>query len=86
MRLASAAVFASFVLSSLACESNPNYFLTFYGYPDNDVGGDQIAYLCPGRSGYVAGGDGSYANPLTGAVSGEYSTSVFTAYTDALLP
>jgi hypothetical protein len=37
---------------------------TFYGYPDNDPPGPATAYDCGGRN-YVAGGTGTYADPLT---------------------
>lgn len=47
---------------------------TFYGAPDNDPPGPATAYSCGGRN-YVAGGTGTYANPLTFAtVPGEYTT------------
>lgn len=46
---------------------------TFYGYPDNSPPGAGIAYTQCGRS--VAGGTGSYDDPVTFATaSGEFNT------------
>jgi hypothetical protein len=59
-----ATVLASLVLSSLACQESSDFTMTFYGYPDNSPPGPQVALSCGGRNG-VAGGTGTYADPLT---------------------
>ena len=46
---------------------------TFYGYPDNDPPESATAYNCGGRN-FVAGGTGTYADPLTMAsAQGEFN-------------
>ena len=60
---------AALVVSSNATPTNtcsllPQQQITFYGWPDNDPAGDDIAYVCPGRTG-SATGTGTYADPLT---------------------
>ncbi|KAI1332975.1 hypothetical protein F5Y16DRAFT_558 [Xylariaceae sp. FL0255] len=49
---------------SAACSITDGVKTTFYGSPDNSPPGDGTAYDCLGR-GYVAGGTGTYADPLT---------------------
>jgi hypothetical protein len=67
-------VIASSTMSSSACSITTNNKVTFYGYPDNDPPGAGTAYNCGGRNN-VAGGVGTYANPLTFAsAQGEYSS------------
>ncbi|RAL15826.1 uncharacterized protein BO97DRAFT_431591 [Aspergillus homomorphus CBS 101889] len=57
---------------NVPCAIVPKVSYTFYGYPDNDPPGADIAYDC-GR-GYTAGGIGTYANPLTFATApGEFA-------------
>ena len=59
--------------SAKACSITSGVHMTFYGYPDNDPPGPATAYNCGGRN-YVAGGVGTYSNPLTFASNkGEYS-------------
>lgn len=56
-----------------ACSREGSVELTFYGYPDNDPPGADTAYNCGGRN-YVAGGTGTYDDPLTMAsAEGEFS-------------
>lgn len=56
-----------------ACSLVTNVHTTFYGAPDNDPPGPATAYNCGGRN-YIAGGTGTYANPLTFATApGEYN-------------
>lgn len=47
-----------------ACSTVSGVAVTFYGYPDNDPPGPATALNCGGRN-YVAGGDGTFGNPLT---------------------
>lgn len=62
-----------FAHSAWACSVVSNVKVTFYGYPDNDPPGANIAYSC-GSRGYKAGGTGTYADPLTMAsAAGEYT-------------
>jgi len=62
------AALALFMSSALACQPTSNYLMSYYGYVDNDPAGPAVSYNCGGRGG-KAGGDGSYANPLTAAVA-----------------
>jgi hypothetical protein len=56
-----------------ACSIVSGVTMTFYGYPDNSPPGAGTAYNCGGRN-YVAGGTGTYSDPLTFASdSSEYS-------------
>lgn len=55
------------ILGANACSVVGNVEMTFYGYPDNSPPGPGIAYDC-GR-GYVAGGTGTYSDPLTMATA-----------------
>lgn len=60
--------------STRACSVVTDVKTTFYGAPDNDPPGLATAYNCSGRN-YIAGGIGTYANPLTFASApGEYNT------------
>ena len=62
----------SFGLSQ-SCSTVQNSQITFYGWPDNDPPSAQTAYNCGNRN-FVAGGSGTYADPLTFASApGEYS-------------
>jgi len=65
---ATIAAFALFMSSALACQPTSNFKMSYYGYVDNDPAGSSVAYNCGGR-GTHAGGDGTYANPLTAAVA-----------------
>ncbi|KAM7201339.1 hypothetical protein V8F33_003439 [Rhypophila sp. PSN 637] len=47
-----------------ACSTVSGVAVTFYGYPDNDPPGPATAYNCGGRNN-IAGGVGTYDNPLT---------------------
>jgi hypothetical protein len=49
---------------SSACSIPGNFIVTFYGYPDNSPPGPVTAHNCAGRD-YVAGGSGSYDDPVT---------------------
>ncbi|KAI4116351.1 MAG: hypothetical protein LQ345_003206 [Seirophora villosa] len=61
-------------LTERACSTISVVTHTFYGYPDNDPPGPATAYNCGGRN-FVAGGSGTYSNPLTFASApGEFST------------
>ena len=51
-----------------ACSAVSGVKMTFYGWPDNDPPGAGTAYDCGGRN-YIAGGTGTYSNPLTFASS-----------------
>lgn len=51
------------VLSKRACNIVDTVQHTFYGFPDNDPPGPATAYDC-GRN-FVAGGTGTFADPLT---------------------
>jgi hypothetical protein len=55
------------VLPGLACQQVSKFFITFYGWPDNDPPGTDIAYDC-GR-GNTAAGTGTFADPLTMAAA-----------------
>lgn len=64
---------ASILGVAQACSTVSGVAMTFYGYPDNDPPGPATAYNCGGRNN-IAGGDGSFNNPLTFATApGEYS-------------
>ncbi|KAL8737723.1 MAG: hypothetical protein Q9181_001408 [Wetmoreana brouardii] len=61
-------------LTERACSTKSNVIHTFYGYPDNDPPGPATAYNCGGRNN-IAGGSGTYGDPLTFASApGEFST------------
>lgn len=67
-----AVVIASLGLAATACDTVGQVTHTFYGYPDNDPPGADIAYDC-GR-GFKAGGTGTFNDPLTFAsAEGEFS-------------
>lgn len=64
---------AVFAAVASGCELDSNLETTFYGWPDNDPPSAQVAHNCGGRN-YVAGGSGTYADPLTFATApGEFS-------------
>jgi len=55
-----------------ACSTQGDTTVTFYGYPDNSPPGAGTAYNCGGRNN-IAGGTGTYADPLTFATAdGEF--------------
>ncbi|KAL8804330.1 MAG: hypothetical protein Q9182_002612 [Xanthomendoza sp. 2 TL-2023] len=61
-------------LTERACSTRSGVIHTFYGYPDNDPPGPATAYNCGGRNN-VAGGSGTYSNPLTFASApGEFNS------------
>ncbi|KAL8949556.1 MAG: hypothetical protein Q9222_004348 [Ikaeria aurantiellina] len=61
-------------LAERACSTITGVTHTFYGYPDNDPPGPATAYNCGGRNN-IAGGTGTYTDPLTFASApGEFST------------
>ena len=71
--LASLAATATLFGTVNSCSVTNGVTITFYGYPDNSPPGPATAYNCGGRN-YVAGGTGTYADPLTFASdSGEYN-------------
>lgn len=56
-----------------ACSTESNFEVTFYGYPDNSPPGPGTAHDCGGRN-YIAGGTGTYDDPLTMATApGEFN-------------
>jgi len=56
-----------------ACSRQGSVELTFFGFPDNDLPSANTAYNCGGRN-FVAGGSGTYDDPLTMAsAQGEFS-------------
>jgi len=59
-----AMILSALVASSLACQPSGDFKMTFYGWADNDPPSAKVAMNCGGRNG-IAGGDGSYTNPLT---------------------
>ena len=71
-------LFQSIILASLAttlfssraaaCSDISDVKITFYGYPDNDPPGPGTVYNCGGRN-YIAGGSGTYSDPLTFATA-----------------
>ncbi|KAL8836304.1 MAG: hypothetical protein Q9170_002977 [Blastenia crenularia] len=61
-------------LTERACSTISGVTHTFYGYPDNDPPGPGTAYNCGSRNN-IAGGSGTYGDPLTFASApGEFST------------
>ena len=52
-----------------ACSVTHHVKMTFFGYPDNDPAGADTAYDCGGRNN-IAGGKGTYDDPLTCASNG----------------
>ncbi|KAL2065224.1 hypothetical protein VTL71DRAFT_2893 [Oculimacula yallundae] len=76
MRTTLSALLSTLALSSTtlaACSRQGSFELTFYGFPDNDPPSAQVAYNCGGRN-YVAGGTGSFSDPVTMAsAKGEFS-------------
>ncbi|KAL8845734.1 MAG: hypothetical protein Q9221_009121 [Calogaya cf. arnoldii] len=61
-------------LTERACSTRSGVTHTFYGFPDNDPPGPATSYNCGGRNN-VAGGVGTYTNPLTFASApGEFTT------------
>lgn len=61
-------------LTERACSTVSGVTHTFYGYPDNSPPGAGTAYNCGGRNN-IAGGSGTYSDPLTFASApGEFST------------
>ncbi|CAL8580568.1 hypothetical protein XPA_006290, partial [Xanthoria parietina] len=72
--LASGLLAQAFPLTERACSTRSGVTHTFYGYPDNDPPGPATAYNCGGRNN-VAGGTGTYTNPLTFASApGEFTS------------
>ncbi|PSS18798.1 hypothetical protein M430DRAFT_50789 [Amorphotheca resinae ATCC 22711] len=60
-------------LRAQACSTQSDVKVTFYGYPDNSPPGAGTAYNCGNRN-YIAGGTGTYDDPLTMATStGEFN-------------
>jgi len=57
-----AATFASKAIA--ACSIQGSTTITFYGYPDNSPPGAGVAYDCGGRN-KIAGGSGTYTDPVT---------------------
>ncbi|KAM0523842.1 hypothetical protein ACHAPE_001094 [Trichoderma viride] len=55
---------AALVGLASACSTFNNVEVTFYGWPDNSPPGPGTAYDCGGRN-YVAGGSGTYDDPIT---------------------
>lgn len=71
--LSSALLVASVLGAAQACSTVSGVTMTFYGFPDNDPPGAATAFNCGGRN-FLAGGDGSFGNPLTFASDpSEYS-------------
>jgi hypothetical protein len=65
---------ATLLGTAQGCSITDGVATTFYGAPDNDPPGAGTAYNCGGRN-FVAGGTGTYADPLTFAsAAGEYSS------------
>lgn len=63
--------FASTALAG--CYQFDKVEITFYGWPDNDPPSADTAYDCGGRN-YIAGGSGTYEDPLSMAsAEGEFS-------------
>jgi len=62
--LASSLSVVTLLTLSHACSIVKDVTMTFYGYPDNSPPGAGTAYNCGGRN-YIAGGTGTYSNPLT---------------------
>jgi hypothetical protein len=57
--------------SVLACTKQSSTTVTFYGYPDNDPSGAGTACNCGDRN-KVAGGSGSFHDPVTFATAREF--------------
>jgi hypothetical protein len=73
MYLAALQVILALTGAAVACSQQGGTILTFYGWPDNDPPSAGVAYDCGGRN-YIAGGTGTYSNPLTMAsAEGNYS-------------
>ena len=71
--LASLGAIATLLGVANSCSVTNGVTITFYGYPDNSPPGPGTAYNCGGRNN-IAGGTGTYADPLTFASdSSEYS-------------
>ncbi|RFU78613.1 hypothetical protein TARUN_3583 [Trichoderma arundinaceum] len=51
-------------LAAADCNIQGNFEVTFYGWPDNSPPGPGTAHDCNGRN-FVAGGSGSYDDPIT---------------------
>ena len=51
-----------------ACGAISSVQHTFYGFPDNDPPGPATAFNCGGRN-FVAGGSGTFSDPLTMATA-----------------
>ncbi|KAK5467594.1 hypothetical protein LTS15_000567 [Exophiala xenobiotica] len=47
-----------------SCSITSHVKMTFFGFPDNDPAGPETAYNCGGRNN-IAGGTGTYNDPLT---------------------
>ena len=59
-------------LASASCTRMGYVHLNFYGYPDNSPPSGDIAYNCGSRN-HVAGGIGTYSDPVTFAsAEGEF--------------
>jgi hypothetical protein len=63
-----------FAATALAdCSQFDGVTITFFGFPDNDPPSADTAYDCGGRN-FVAGGSGTFDDPLTMAsAEGEFS-------------
>lgn len=75
------------VLALATCSTIGSVTHTFYGWPDNDPAGAATAYDCGGRN-YVAGGVGTYDDPVTFASApGEFDTCeiIYDPYTQKYL-
>lgn len=73
MRASILTTVAYFALSTLACSETSDFIITFYAWPDNDPPSADTAYGC-GSKNYIAGGTGTYADPLTmAAVEGRFA-------------
>ena len=60
-------------LASASCTRMGYIYLNFYGYPDNSPPSGDTAYNCGGRN-HVAGGTGTYSDPVTFAsAEGEFN-------------
>jgi hypothetical protein len=58
---------------AFACQTLTSVSHTFYGFPDNDPPGAGTAYNCGGRN-YIAGGTGTFSDPVTFASApGEFA-------------
>ncbi|KIN02753.1 hypothetical protein OIDMADRAFT_52586 [Oidiodendron maius Zn] len=71
--ITSVALLSTLLSLGTACSTESNFVVTFYGYPDNSPPGPGTAHNCGGRN-YIAGGTGTYSNPLTMATApGEFN-------------